>query len=108
MDNTDTTGSLYFWEHWGGNSHILQEYQGGYALYNLSGGVPAPAPDPDVAQVGVGTKTPGRYIPVSQGFFVSRDTTIPTPGSINFRNSQRVFVKEVDTTSSVFMRLSKH
>lgn len=100
-DNTDTSGTIYFWEHWGGGSHILQEYQGGYATYNLSGGVAAPAPDPDVAQVGVGTKTPARYIPVSQGFFVTGINT----GTINFENDQRIFVKE-GGTSSVFMRNS--
>ncbi|WP_243471520.1 LamG-like jellyroll fold domain-containing protein [Winogradskyella sp. MH6] len=99
LDNPNTTGALMFWEHWGGGSHILQEYQGGYAIYNLSGGVPAPAPDPDVAQVGVGTKTPGRYVPVSQGFFV----TGISAGTINFENDQRAFTKE-GGSSSVFMR----
>ncbi|MFC0604289.1 choice-of-anchor D domain-containing protein [Winogradskyella pulchriflava] len=98
-DNTTTTGTLYFWEHWGGGSHILQEYQGGYAMYNLSGGVPAPAPDPDVAQVGVGTKTPGQYIPVGQGFFVTGIST----GPITFENDQRAFQKE-GGSSSVFLR----
>ncbi len=99
LDNPNTTGALMFWEHWGGGSHILQEYQGGYAIYNLSGGVPAAAPDPDVAQVGVGTKTPGRYVPVSQGFFVTGIST----GPINFENDQRAFTKE-GGSSSVFMR----
>ena len=99
LDNPNTTGALQFWEHWGGGSHILQQYQGGYAVYNLSGGVPAPAPDPDVAQVGVGTKTPGRYVPVSQGFFVSGISN----GTINFENDQRAFTKE-GGSSSVFMR----
>ncbi|MDY2587805.1 LamG-like jellyroll fold domain-containing protein [Winogradskyella aquimaris] len=99
LDNPNTTGALQFWEHWGGGSHILQEYQGGYAVYNLSGGVPAPAPDPDVAQVGVGTKTPGRYVPVSQGFFVTGISN----GNINFENDQRAFAKE-GGTASVFMR----
>ncbi|MBV7267754.1 choice-of-anchor D domain-containing protein [Winogradskyella luteola] len=98
-DNTATSGTLYFWEHWGGGSHILQEYQGGYALYNLSGGVPAPAPDPDVAQVGVGTKIPGQYIPVSQGFFVSGTSS----GTITFENDQRIFQKE-GSSASVFLR----
>ncbi|MEO1031011.1 MAG: LamG-like jellyroll fold domain-containing protein, partial [Bacteroidota bacterium] len=98
-DNTAISGTLYFWEHWGGNSHILSEYQGGYALYNLSGGVPAPAPDPDVAQVGVGTKTPGQYIPVGQGFFVQGTSA----GTITFQNDQRVFQKE-GSASSVFLR----
>ena len=99
LDNTDTSGTLYFWEYWGGGSHILSEYQGGYALYNLSGGVPAPAPDPDVAQVGVGTKTPGQYIPVAQGFFVTGINL----GTINFENDQRVFEKE-GGGNSVFVR----
>ncbi|WP_338733412.1 LamG-like jellyroll fold domain-containing protein [Mangrovimonas cancribranchiae] len=96
------SGTLYFWEHWGGGSHVLAEYQGGYGTYNLAGGVPAAAwgtPDPDVAQVGTGTKTPGRYIPVGQGFFVTGDST----GDINFNNGQRVFQKE-GTSASVFMR----
>lgn len=98
-DNPNLSGTLYFWEHWGGDTHILSEYQGGYALYNLAGGVKAPAPDPDVAQVGVGTKAPGQYIPVSQGFFVTGTSN----GSITFENDQRVFAKE-SSSSSVFMR----
>jgi len=96
-DNASITGTLYFWEHWGGGSHILQEYQGGYGTYNLSGGAPAAAPDPDVAQTGVGTKTPGQYIPVSQGFFVIGNAN----GTIDFENDQRIFIKE--DTNSVFM-----
>ncbi|WP_191858925.1 choice-of-anchor D domain-containing protein [Hanstruepera ponticola] len=101
------SGTLYFWEHWGGGSHILAEYQGGYGTYNLSGGTPAAAfgnPDPDVAQVGTGTKTPGRYIPVGQGFFV---TGTSDNSYIKFRNSMRVFQKE-GTASSVFMRNSNN
>lgn len=100
----NTTGTLYFWEHWGGGSHILQEYQGGYATYNLAGGVPAASNgviDEDVDQGGVliGSKVPGRYIPVSQGFFVIGENT----GKIKFNNGQRIFKKE-DNSSSVFMR----
>ncbi|MBF4986557.1 MAM protein, partial [Nonlabens mediterrranea] len=38
-DNPNIDGTVYFWEHWGGNSHQLQQYQGGYAMYNLSGGL---------------------------------------------------------------------
>ncbi|WP_334114126.1 LamG domain-containing protein, partial [Paucihalobacter sp.] len=67
-------GSLYFWEHWGGGSHILSEYQGGYGTYNLSGGAPSASQGithPDVGMGGTPRKTPGRYIPVSQGFFVT-------------------------------------
>ncbi|WP_397362438.1 LamG-like jellyroll fold domain-containing protein [Olleya sp. R77988] len=98
-----TTGTLYFWEHWGGGSHNLAEYQGGYATYNLSGATPAASygtNDPLVATGGTPTKLPGRYIPVAQGFFVKSENT----GNVRFSNSQRVFEKE--GTSSVFVRMS--
>lgn len=102
-DATPTlSGTLYFWEHWGGGSHILSEYQGGYATYNFSGAVAAASMgtnDPDVGTGGTPTKTPGRYIPVGQGFFVVGENT----GTINFNNGQRIFVKE-GGSSSVFMR----
>ncbi|WP_411895258.1 choice-of-anchor D domain-containing protein [Winogradskyella sp. A2] len=96
------SGTLYFWEHWGGGSHILQEYQGGYATYNYSGAVAAASigtNDPDVGTGGTPTKLPGRYIPVGQGFFVVGENT----GTINFNNGQRVFQKE-GGASSVFVR----
>ncbi|WP_299555824.1 LamG-like jellyroll fold domain-containing protein [Seonamhaeicola sp.] len=100
-----TTGTLYFWEHWGGGSHNLGDYQGGYATYSLSGGVPAASMgtnDPDVGTGGTPTKTPGRYIPVGQGFFV----TAETGGTIKFKNSQRIFQAE-DGSNSVFMKSGK-
>lgn len=100
--NTLLSGTLYFWEHWGGGSHILQEYQGGYASYNYSGAVAAASlgtNDPDVGTGGTPTKLPGRYIPVGQGFFVTADNT----GSITFNNNQRVFVKE-GSAASVFVK----
>ncbi|MFI1770297.1 choice-of-anchor D domain-containing protein [Thalassobellus citreus] len=97
-----TTGTLYFWEHWGGNSHVLAAYQGGYATYSLAGGVPAAAMgtnDPDVGTGGTPTKTPGRYIPVAQGFFVTAEAT----GTIQFNNGQRVFEAE-GSANSVFAK----
>ncbi|WP_298289145.1 LamG domain-containing protein, partial [uncultured Lutibacter sp.] len=30
------TGALYFWDHYGGDSHYLLDYQAGFATYNLS------------------------------------------------------------------------
>jgi len=96
------SGTLYFWEHWGGGSHILAEYQGGYATYNFSGAVGAASygtNDPDVGTGGTPTKLPGRYIPVGQGFFVAGENS----GTINFNNGQRVFEKEGSATS-VFVR----
>ncbi|MEZ4803440.1 MAG: LamG-like jellyroll fold domain-containing protein [Gelidibacter sp.] len=106
--NGNTTGTLYFWEHWGGGSHVLSEYQGGYATYNLSGGSPSASygtNDPDVGTGGTPTKIPGRYIPVSQGFFVVKEGT--GVGTINFNNGQRIFMKE-GTSSSVFVRSSEN
>ncbi|MFV9551457.1 T9SS type A sorting domain-containing protein [Algibacter sp. PT7-4] len=100
-----TNGTLYFWEHWGGGSHVLAEYQGGYATYSLAGGIPAASfgtSDPDVATGGTPSKIPGRYIPVSQGFFV----TAETGGTIRFNNAQRVFQKE-DGINSVFTKSTK-
>jgi hypothetical protein len=38
-DNPDIDGTVYFWEHWRGNSYILKDYQGCYATYNYSDGV---------------------------------------------------------------------
>jgi len=111
-DNGSTiTGTLYFWEHWGGGSHVLSEYQGGYATLNLSGGLPASSygtNDPDVGTGGTPVKRPGRYIPVSQGFFVSADAG----GKINFNNGQRIYRIEDGTydgesgSQSVFVRQS--
>ena len=98
------TGTLYFWHHWGGGSHALADYQGGYATYNLSGSTPSatfPNNHPDGAMGGNPNKRPGRYIPVSQGFFVAGSTN----GTIKFNNGQRVFAKE-GTNSSVFLRNS--
>lgn len=100
-DNPNLGGTLYFWEHWGGGSHVLAEYQGGYAIYNYSGGTGAASygtSDPDVATGGTPTKLPGRYIPVSQGFFVYGAST----GTITFENDQRLFMKE--GASSTFFR----
>ncbi len=103
-----TTGTLYFWEHWGGGSHALNEYQGGYALMNLSGGTPAVTlgvPVSGVSNIGTARKTPGRYIPVSQGFFVDANSG----GQIVFENDQRIFQKEDGSLngSSVFVRNSE-
>jgi hypothetical protein len=94
-DNPQLDGTLLFWEHWGGGTHYLSQYQGGYAMYNLSGGTPAVS-HPLVNQTGSGTKTPGRYVPVGQGFFVVASSN----GTIDFNNGQRNFVKE--GASSVF------
>lgn len=88
-----STGALYFWEHFStNNSHVFAAYEGGYATYNLLGGVIA-VPDVDVSSNGSGSIRPGQYVPVGQGFFVQGS---PAGGIIEFNNSQRFFRKEAD------------
>jgi hypothetical protein len=119
--NTIFNGALYFWDHFGpANSHFLKEYVGGYATYNLTGGAAAISNDSrinntsDAGNAAVGTKIPGQYIPVNQGFFVSTKLeTNPNDdggtissvdgGAIIFKNSQRVFAIE-DGTTSLFLK----
>ena len=88
-------GALYFWDHFGkADSHHLVEYIGGYATYNLSGGVPAISNDYRINATGdSGSKVPGKYIPVAQGFFVNA-VLDNDGGDITFKNSQRTFAKE--------------
>lgn len=99
-NNTDDifNGNLYFWEHVSGDSHFITDYTGGYAMYNLSGGVAAT--DWQTQSSTVGTKTPGRYIPIGQGFGVWADAG--QGGNILFNNGQRVF--QAESTNSVFIR----
>lgn len=92
-------GTLYYWDHFANASHLLADYEGGYATYNLTGTAVAVSNDIRINNSGaVGTKVPGQYIPIGQGFFV----TAEDGGTITFKNSQRVFAKE--GASSQFMR----
>lgn len=89
-------GTLYFWEHFSTNySHNIHEYQGGYAAYSLTGGIPPVIPE-GISNLGSSSKVAARYIPVAQGFFV---VASPAGGQINFRNSQRNFVRETNADS---------
>ncbi|NEW80436.1 MAG: hypothetical protein GZ086_13655, partial [Gelidibacter sp.] len=88
-------GNLYFWDHFGGGTHYLKSYEGGYSIYNLSagtaGGTRAVSTD---ARIKVTTNSSNKaslgFIPVAQGFFV----TALAGGDIQFKNSQRIFKKE--------------
>lgn len=100
-------GAVYFWEHIGGNSHNLASYVGGYATANLMGSTVASSTDPMINDNGaLGTKIPGDYIPVGQGFFVTAtpygEPIVPVGGSLVFRNSQRDFARESDGLSIFF------
>jgi len=112
-------GALYFWDHFAGKTHILADYIGGYATYNLSGGVPAVATDERINNTGQSSrdyfgdeaKIPQRYIPVAQGFFINTvldpilsPTITVVGGNVLFKNSQRAFIKETNPGNSQFLR----
>ena len=103
-DNPNLTGKLYFWEHFAGGTHNTVGYQGGYGVRNLSGGAPAIQHNYTTggtdASGGTGIKTPRRYIPVGQGFFVEGLSS----GDIKFDNDQRIFVKEIGNANSWFFK----
>jgi hypothetical protein len=117
-------GALYFWDHFGKeDSHYLADYVGGYATRNLTGGAIAISNDSrinntsDGGSPAEGTKVPGEYIAVNQGFFVNttlagfnNDNGIPISavdgGTIVFKNSQRVYVPE-DASTSLFFKSTK-
>ena len=109
-------GALYFWDHFGGQSHTLSQYVGGYATYTLMGGVVAISNDPLInANGAIGKKAPRKYIPVAQGFFIgtgsnsaltSNNPGLSSPvtgGTITFKNSQRAF-KVKSASNSMFFR----
>lgn len=98
-----TTGALYFWDHFGGETHNLLSYLGGYATYTKMGGVVAVS-QPELQNLGPGTKVPKRYVPVGQGFFIHSNTI---GGNIVFNNNQREFAKEA-TGNSFFIRSQNH
>ncbi|MFE3870906.1 LamG-like jellyroll fold domain-containing protein [Flavobacterium sp. ZS1P70] len=91
-------GTLYFWEQYTtNNTHILRDYQGGYAERNLTGGVPATSAGVDfISGQGSSIKgIPNQFIPVGQSFFVYGN--IGAGGPITYRNTQRGFHKEDET-----------
>ncbi|MFB9055412.1 GEVED domain-containing protein [Mariniflexile ostreae] len=92
-------GPLYVWQQWGGDSHNLGAYEGGYAQITKTGAVRAcqfVGFYGDVKGTEVGTFTPSRYLAVGQGFMVE----VIASGMIVFNNSQRVFSKESDADGS--------
>ncbi|MDV7186509.1 GEVED domain-containing protein [Lutibacter sp. TH_r2] len=103
IDNPGVNGgALYFWEHYGGDSHNLADYQAGYATINLLGvSTPASSNLPSgVSSAGSSVKTLQRYIPVGQGFFFWAGGSNTT---IEFNNGQRIFKTEA-SGESVFMK----
>ncbi|MDP5157114.1 MAG: T9SS type A sorting domain-containing protein [Flaviramulus sp.] len=95
-----TNGTLYFWKHWGGGSHIANDYQGGYATFSLSGGVPAASKNTTsylVSTGGTPIEIPQRYIKPGKGFYITAEAN----STLKFNNSQRVFQIENKNTSTI-------
>ncbi|MCK0115365.1 LamG-like jellyroll fold domain-containing protein [Gelidibacter sp. F63206] len=99
--------ALQFWEQSPeGKTHVFAAYQGRYSYYVKTGAVAAARPPvgssapSGIAGSGNAFKTPGRYIPVGQGFYVEINDK---GGNIEFNNGQRKFAKEKDG-ESVFLR----
>ncbi|MCH4821720.1 T9SS type A sorting domain-containing protein [Gramella lutea] len=95
-------GTLYYWDHFSGSTHILEDYIGGYATYTLAGNAPAIANDWRIsAGANPLNKLPKQYIPVAQGFFLNSAPVGSQTfgGEIIFKNTQRAFVMETEATS---------
>jgi len=99
--NDGIVETLYFWEHTGDSgSHSLGGYIGGYGLINASMGLPGTAPSYDTTGgrgEGITYHTPGRYIPMAQGFFIE---ATGTGGTITFNNAMRANQKEIEDGGS--------
>lgn len=103
-DKNVFNGVLYFWDHFAGHTHYLERYIGGYATWSFAGSVVAISNDQRInANDDQGTKKPGQFIPVAQGFFVNSELDpiiaeisgiTVSGGDINFKNRQRVYERE--------------
>ena len=100
-------GQAYFWEQVTVNTHILNQYQGGYGIYNPGTGIYTPAAfwtydgaGNQGVPAGSGTVFQRRFSPVGQGFMVLGTAA----GSVTMQNAFRVFVKEGVVNQSEFAR----
>ena len=103
-DNQNSiNGSIYFWEHYAtNNTHILRDYQGGYAIRNLTDGIAPSSANVDfISKQGTPSRgIPNRFIPVGQAFFVIGKTGAGTGATITYNNNQRAFHREDDASNS--------
>ncbi|GAB2768195.1 hypothetical protein GCM10010465_11850 [Actinomadura fibrosa] len=105
-------GALYFWSHFAGQTHVLEQYIGGYAVRNYLDGIEAVSTDWRIDDSGnTDNKIPGQFIPVAQGFFLNTvpilSTDPQTYGTVQFRNTQRVYEIEGGSTSIFFSQERK-
>lgn len=102
-------GQAYFWEQVVVNSHMLNQYQGGYGVYNPGTSIYTPAAfytydgaGNQGVPIGPGTFFQRRFSPVGQGFMVMGTAS----GNVTMRNSFRVFVREGAVNQSQFAKLA--
>ncbi|XMO87727.1 LamG-like jellyroll fold domain-containing protein [Algibacter sp. AS12] len=94
-------GYVELWQQWSGSTHVLTDYNGGYAQVNKTGTIRASQfiglEGNDTGGL-EGTKMPTRYMPIGQGFMaeIENDGILPFDGTVEFNNSQRVFIKEAN------------
>lgn len=100
-------GQAYYWEQVAVNTHTLNQYQGGYGVYNPVTGIYTPAAfwsydgyGSQGVPVGSGTVYQRRFSPVGQGFMVMGTAA----GNVTMKNNFRVFVKEGVVNQSQFAR----
>jgi hypothetical protein len=100
-------GQAYYWEQVTVNTHTLNQYQGGYGIYNPVTGIYTPAAfwtydgyGSQGVPVGSGSVFQRRFSPVGQGFMVMGTAS----GNVTMKNNFRVFVKEGVVNQSQFAR----
>ena len=101
-DATNCTGIAYFWEQDKTvNSHYIADYKGGYGTFSPgslgSAGLYVAATfysydgsGNEVTQTGMGASYERRFCPIGQGFMIDGAAN----GTVDMKNSYRVFVKE--------------
>lgn len=111
---TNSTGIAYFWEQDKTvNSHYIADYKGGYGAFSPgapgSNGLYVPATfysydgsGNEGTATGTGGTYERRFCPVGQGFLIDGNAI----GTIEMKNSYRVFVKEGATNYSQFEKNS--
>ncbi len=99
LENPNTTGIAYFWDsRVNGNSHYLEDYEGGYGAYSPGGNIYVPAAFSKYNSAGeylgetgaTGGDYAREFAPIAQGFMVAGATS----GNLVFKNSHRIFKQE--------------
>lgn len=114
LEQTNCSGIAYFWEQDKTvNSHYITDYKGGYGTFSPgtlgSSGVYVPATfysydgsGNSGGITGLGTIFQRRFSPIGQGFMINGRVN----GTVEMKNSYRVFVKEGVANNSQFEKTS--